>query len=257
MYVTTTTGNMAVNVAGNRMDCVGLAWTRNASGAVIDAATGTFDIKSRNALTLNADTVTIEEGDAGTFPACGPKASVPIDRTTADTVSNGSPIPPVVQSTTGVPPNPVTENLPVASNANVSTSNGTWIYEQSTGNMFFNNTIVGTGYSGNTSGVNNPSEQDVQFIGPIPEGYYTFGSPQTPISILGPYALPLTPNAGNMMYGRAGFFIHGDTPQHNFSASEGCIIMPLSVRQMMASSGQNNLQVVANASTLPPSTPDT
>jgi hypothetical protein len=117
--------------------------------------------------------------------------------------------------------------------------------------MLFNNTIVGTGYSGNGSGVNNPSEENVMFIGPLPEGNYTFGPPQTPQSILGPYALPLTPNPENEMFGRAGFFIHADTPQHNQSASEGCIVMPENVRILMANSNNNNLQVVATVTPTP------
>ena len=62
----------------------------------------------------------------------------------------------------------------------------------------------------------------------------------------GPYVLPLTPDPENLMYGRDGFLIHGDSITNPGSASEGCIILPRSARTMIAASGDNRLEVVGD-----------
>jgi hypothetical protein len=110
-----------------------------------------------------------------------------------------------------------------------------WNYKQSTGELFSpTGTKVAIGYAGgncgkNPEGKNNPEMQDVRCIGPLPRGGYHFGTPMLN-SHMGPFAIPLIPDANNEMLGRAGFFMHGDTtPSGN--ASEGCIIMPKTVRQ--------------------------
>jgi len=48
------------------------------------------------------------------------------------------------------------------------------------------------------------------------------------------------------MNGRSGFLIHGDNSKHNFSASEGCIILSRSTRDAISSSGITRLEVNAN-----------
>lgn len=80
-----------------------------------------------------------------------------------------------------------------------------------------------TGYSGNGQGLNNPAAQDQKNVGPIPQGTYTVGGFTTR---RGANTRPLTPDPNNNMYGRAGFLLHGDNAARNYTASEGCIIIP-------------------------------
>jgi hypothetical protein len=121
----------------------------------------------------------------------------------------------------------------------------TWYYVQKTGALSHNGTYVATGYSGNTTGLNNPDEQDRIGVGPVPRGNYTIGPPHRPINHLGPIALPLYPAAANDMHGRCGFFIHGDNSKMNHTASDGCIILARPSRQAIIDSRDTALEVVA------------
>jgi hypothetical protein len=119
-----------------------------------------------------------------------------------------------------------------------------WVWEQKTGRMLKNGAIVlATGYSGAAEGKNNPTEENVQNLGPIPEGFYDIEAPEDSPKH-GPYALRLLPDAGNAMYGRSEFLIHGDSIERPGAASEGCIIMPHFARQMIWNGGDHRLQVV-------------
>ena len=123
-----------------------------------------------------------------------------------------------------------------------------WTYEQKTGKLSHNGEVVATGYAGGDCGrspvgKNNPAYQNVPKVGPLPVGKYTFGTP-VPQSHLGPFAIPLIPDPANEMFGRSDFYVHGDTtPSGN--ASEGCIIVPRSVRNAMAASPDQELEVVS------------
>ena len=113
-----------------------------------------------------------------------------------------------------------------------------WKYVIPTGELFdaAGNKITSFGYSGgncgkNPEGKNNPLMVSVKNIGPLPPGLYTFGQP-VPQSHLGPFAIPLIPDAANVMMGRGDFYVHGDTtPSGN--ASEGCIILPRAIRNQL------------------------
>ncbi len=122
-----------------------------------------------------------------------------------------------------------------------------WTYQQDTGNLYDpDDAFVATGYAGgncgkNPEGVNNHDMQNVKKIGPLPVGIYTFGEVVLK-SALGPFAIPLLPDPGNVMFGRGGFYCHGDTtPSGN--ASEGCIIMPRAIRELMYASKDNRIEV--------------
>jgi hypothetical protein len=104
--------------------------------------------------------------------------------------------------------------------------------------------ILGTGYSGSPAGKDNPADQEIPDIGPIPQGLYTIGLPVTSPH-LGPVVMSLTPDLENQMFGRSGFFIHGDNPEHIGDSSEGCIILARDLRQIIADSGDNRLEVIA------------
>lgn len=123
-----------------------------------------------------------------------------------------------------------------------------WIYEQATGRLTDpTGNQTATGYSGgncgkNPDGVNNPSMASAHCIGPIPVGSYTL-TPPCDSPATGPFTMPLIPDPENQMWGRSGFCVHGDTtPPGN--ASEGCVILPRSVRESMWASADHQLTVV-------------
>jgi hypothetical protein len=120
----------------------------------------------------------------------------------------------------------------------------TWTYAQKTGLLSRDGKPVAKGYSGNTTGLNNPAMQETIGVGPVPRGNYTIGPPHTPVDHLGPLALPLYPAPANQMFGRVGFFIHGDNPAMDHSASDGCIIIDHADRQAIVNSGDTALVVV-------------
>lgn len=126
----------------------------------------------------------------------------------------------------------------------------TWTFEQATGKLIDpTGEVVATGYAGGNcgqdpQGVNNPELENAKFIGPLPRGLYTIGQPVLS-NHLGPFAIPLEPGPLNEMFGRGDFFIHGDrTDGHQFSASEGCVIMPRGIREKIWQSGDHSLLVV-------------
>ena len=77
-------------------------------------------------------------------------------------------------------------------------------------------------------GKNNHAMQEVHNVGPLPAGVYTIGQlmihpPGDPLRHLGP-CMSLTPDPGNVMFGRGGFFFHLDNPLHPGSSSNGCVV---------------------------------
>lgn len=118
----------------------------------------------------------------------------------------------------------------------------TWKYDQESGDLYLNDKFVSSGYSGAGDGKNNPAMQDVHNVGPIPRGEYEIGSPSD-TKTHGPYVLHLTPAETNDMHGRSGFLIHGDSVVHPGTASEGCIILPRTVRERIWESGDIALTV--------------
>lgn len=118
-------------------------------------------------------------------------------------------------------------------------------YQQSTGRLTNSEgVLIGDGYSGNGLGLNNPQMQSVAMHGPIPQGVYEVGPALTEAK-LGCLAMALIPRTGQNLFGRSGFFIHGDNQAMNHTASEGCIIMPRGVRTAIALSGDKELRVIA------------
>lgn len=119
-----------------------------------------------------------------------------------------------------------------------------WTYKQSTGTFIFEETqILGGCYSGKGEGKNNPAMQNVKYVGPLPCGKYTMGQPFVS-RVHGPFAIPLTPDPSNEMFGRSEFLIHGDSLEHPGEASEGCIVALPRVRQILWNSGVRDLLVI-------------
>ena len=119
-----------------------------------------------------------------------------------------------------------------------------WSYEQATGALAApDGTLAGTGYSGHGAGLNNPAAEQEIGVGPIPIGGYTIGPFFDDPGGKGPLVAHLKPDEENVMFGRSGFMIHGDNPQMDHTASDGCIILAHELRQEIAASGDNRLLV--------------
>jgi hypothetical protein len=113
-------------------------------------------------------------------------------------------------------------------------------YEQSTGRLLNSaGTPLGVGYAGAGDGKNQPDQQQVENVGPIPVGVYDVGPPHD-TAAHGPFVLTLTPHPGNEMFGRAGFLIHGDSVANPGTASQGCIIQARSAREAAWQDCQTN-----------------
>jgi len=119
-----------------------------------------------------------------------------------------------------------------------------WKYRQNTGEILFNDSIQGVGYSGYGSCMNDSDYDMLKDEGPIPQGLWQIGRPYDSEEH-GPYVLPLQPMPGTDTFGRSGFLIHGDRlagpPK---SASHGCIILGRALREQIAESGDRVLEVV-------------
>lgn len=122
-----------------------------------------------------------------------------------------------------------------------------WGWHQGSGELWRDDRMYATGYSGYGEGKNNPALQGVPNVGPIPRGSYTIGPPEavTVPGPHGPFVLRLTPLPGTDTEGRDGFLIHGDSTEHPGGASHGCVILPRLVREQIAASGDTHLVVVA------------
>lgn len=120
-----------------------------------------------------------------------------------------------------------------------------WTYEQATGKLSRDGEVVATGYSGAPpEGKNNPAMQEMHNVGPIPRGTWKVTGLTLTRTDHGPFVLHLTPQDGTDTFGRAGFLMHGDSIEHPGTASEGCIIMPREVRELVWASGDKELEVV-------------
>lgn len=125
-----------------------------------------------------------------------------------------------------------------------------WLWENCSGKLYNDaGELIAIGYAGGDKGavpdaVNNPAFEASEGVGPLPSGTYTINPPRDG-GHLGPYVLDLTPDASNVMYGRSLFRIHGDNPKMNKSASDGCIILPRTIRQEIWDSGDRTLEVVS------------
>lgn len=117
-------------------------------------------------------------------------------------------------------------------------------YEISSGKLFKETELLGTGYAGHGEGRNNPDAVRQQGVGPLPPGVYKIG-PAFDHDHLGPCVMRLTQVIGQS-YGRDAFFLHGDNASHPGESSDGCVVQGPSVRTRVAASADSVLVVVAN-----------
>ena len=116
-----------------------------------------------------------------------------------------------------------------------------WIYQQSTGRLFYNQQFIEQGYSGSPPHVNRVGSQHIPNSGPIPIGEYRIGAITT---TRGPLTLVLHPAPRTTMFGRHSFRIHGDSKTKPGYASQGCIILSARTRQRIANSADRLLRVI-------------
>jgi len=118
-------------------------------------------------------------------------------------------------------------------------------YSQSTGELKRDGLLVGKGYSGKGSSKNNPKDQNLHGLGPIPRGRYSIGAVILVTAVHGPFVIPLTPDPKNQMWGRDGFLIHGDSVVKPGTASEGCIILDRATRKAIIQAADYDLTVTS------------
>ncbi|MGE3298374.1 MAG: RHS repeat-associated core domain-containing protein, partial [Porticoccaceae bacterium] len=121
-----------------------------------------------------------------------------------------------------------------------------WRFNQATGELTHNGVLVGNGYAGHGTGVNNPTQQSVNSVGPLPRGTYDIGPQKLNITNSGvrlPASMRLTPDPGNEMFNRAGFIIHGDNQAGNQTAWQGCPIFSRAIRDQIGASDDKKLEV--------------
>ena len=98
-------------------------------------------------------------------------------------------------------------------------------YEQSTGTFSVVNgswrTPLFIGYAGVPDCRNDPDCQHEKARGPLPRGNYTLRT--VAHNRFAHPAIRLDPSPSNEMFGRSGFYIHGDN--RTSTASTGCIIL--------------------------------
>jgi Protein of unknown function (DUF2778) len=102
---------------------------------------------------------------------------------------------------------------------------------------------LGPAYAGKPPHVNDANACFLKGVGPLPKGLYTIGKVGDWPESVGYFALPLQPNATNNMYDREGFYVHGDNPFQNQTASDGCIVASHPIRMVVAQ--YNLLEVVS------------
>lgn len=117
-----------------------------------------------------------------------------------------------------------------------------WTLNQKTGEIRQDGHLVGMGYAGKGEGKNNPEMQAIHNVGPLPCGLYQIGEPKEGTH-MGAFALELIPHDSNEMFGRDGFFWHGDDGKG--TASEGCIVSSYALRHMAYAGQDRTLKVIS------------
>lgn len=120
-----------------------------------------------------------------------------------------------------------------------------WRWDQSAGELTQDGKFVGRGYSGAGIGKNNPDLETKVAVGPIPCGAWRICAPSNRPQTVGPYAMALDPLGHTETFGRSAFMIHGDSVKKPGTASHGCIILPRNIRELIWTSGDHSLEVVA------------
>ena len=122
----------------------------------------------------------------------------------------------------------------------------TFTYHQASGILLDENGVqVALGWAGNHEGKNNPNEEQVRCIGPLPRGTYRVEPWEDTHSHLGPDVAALTQIAGDT-FGRGDFFIHGPSvASSNYGQeSKGCIVIPRPARIRVRNLAPDQIEVI-------------
>lgn len=118
-----------------------------------------------------------------------------------------------------------------------------WSYSQKVARFSHNGVeLQSECYSGAAECKNDPASQFIHNKGSIPQGQYHIEKPRDTHEH-GPFVIPLTPHTENIMHGRGGFLIHGDSITQPGTASQGCIITGRTVRMAIWESNDHELTV--------------
>jgi hypothetical protein len=122
-----------------------------------------------------------------------------------------------------------------------------WTYQQLTGNFLDpDGNLQGKGYSGQPPRVNDPTAQNIEDVGPIPQGLWQAVELIPESSTHGPFAIRLEPYSTTQTFGRSGFLVHGERVNPPFGfASDGCIILSRDIRELFWSSQDHDLKVIS------------
>jgi hypothetical protein len=120
----------------------------------------------------------------------------------------------------------------------------TWTYTQLRGQILNSGEFIGTGYSGHGPGKNNPDDEAIPKVGPIPRGKWKIVRWDDHHGELGPQVAVLEP-VGHDAHGRTLFRIHGDSSVHPGEASDGCIVASRLIRDQWRASGDTDILVTA------------
>jgi hypothetical protein len=126
-----------------------------------------------------------------------------------------------------------------------------WVYKQQTGEFLHPGGLrLAFGFAGQGAGLNNPAQDHVHDVGPLPRGEYTMTAWIESDPRLGACVIVLEQSLANIMFGRDGFRIHGarSVEGHGLAAyltsSEGCICLSDCVaRRAIWNSGDRALLV--------------
>lgn len=109
-------------------------------------------------------------------------------------------------------------------------SGALWTWDQSSGTLLKHGRVIAHGYAGAGAGKNNPDQQGVVQVGPIPRGVWRMTRVKNG-GHTGPFTIVLEPEPGTNTLGRSAFRIHGDNSTHD--ASQGCIILQRPFREQI------------------------
>lgn len=119
----------------------------------------------------------------------------------------------------------------------------TWVYKVSAHSFYHNGTYkFDAKYTGRPGFKDDSAYECVKNKGPLPRGTYTIG-PAFYHKRTKAWTIRLTPYIENQMCGRDGFMIHGESVSHPGEASNGCIILDMSYRKIIADSRDKILVV--------------
>lgn len=116
-------------------------------------------------------------------------------------------------------------------------------FNNTTGELKHDGLHLGFGYSGRGPNKLNPAAENLRGIGPIPRGVWRIG-PAHDDGALGSIVMNLDPVGNTNTFGRSLFRMHGDSIEHPGDASDGCIVLALTLRKIVAASVDRLLTVI-------------